>query len=301
MNDPNLIVQQFLHECEHLRGYTPATIKNYKVILGAFLKHAQIPSIKEITTDTVRSFVLYGRADCRWKPGTTHTYVKKLRVFFKWCVQRELLSINPASDIDLPKQPASLPKDLTAEQAARILETVYNYPYSNDYLRYRNHAIFATYIFAGLRKSELLNLRMMDVNIEGKTIFINQGKGRKDRLVPMNFTLVQSLEQYVGERKHAGMTAPQFFVSSIKNCAMTGDGLKHILDQIKAASGIEFTIHQLRHTFATLMVEGGCDVISISKMLGHSKIETTMIYTQARASHLREEIGKHPLGKFGVK
>ncbi len=301
MNDPEFLVQQFLHECNHLRGYTAATIKNYRIILHAYLKFTKLVGIEAATTDTVRAFILYGRAECGWEPGTTHTYSKKLKVFFAWCVRREYLTSNPALNIELPRQAVSIPKDLSAAQAHRILETVYNFPYPNDYLRYRNHAIFSTYIFAGLRKTELLNLRFTDVDIDGRTIFIYQGKGRKDRILPMNATLALSLKRYLAERNRKRMTAPEFFVSSIKGCAMTGDGLKHIVAQIREASGVQFTIHQLRHTFATLMVEGGCDVISISKMLGHSKIETTMIYAQARPNHLRAVIRKHPLGSYSEK
>ncbi len=75
----------------------------------------------------------------------------------------------------------------------------------------------------------------------------------------------------------------------------TSSGLKRLVGQLKKASGLSFTIHKLRHTFATLMLEGGCDIFSLSKMMGHSDIKTTTIYLSATAEHLRSQITKHPL------
>ncbi len=297
MKDPDLILQQYLHECEHLRGQSLRTLKASRTIIRAYQKFSNLQSIHEATANSVRAYILHGRSECAWKASTTHTIHKKLRVYFEWCIKNDYLKENPAIDIDLPRLEYRVPKYLNEQDAHRLLESVYNYPYSNQYLRYRNHAIFSVYIFAGLRKMELLNLRFMDVDFENMTIFVRQGKGRKDRMVPMNYTLSQSLSRYVEERKRLRLTVPEFFVSAARGRALTEAGLLYIVKQLRKASGIHFTIHQLRHTFATLMVEGGCDIIPISKMLGHSKIETTMIYAHASAKHLRAEIGKHPLGE----
>lgn len=184
----------------------------------------------------------------------------------------------------------------------KLLEIVYNYPYDYKYLRYRNHAIFATFIFAGLRKTELLNLKYADVDIANLTIFINQGKGAKDRIIPMSYTLAESLKRYLEERKRLSKTCDQFFASLNRNSGFTDIGLKRLVIKMRTASGLTFTIHKLRHTFATLMLEGGCDIYSLSRMMGHSDIKTTTIYLSASAEHLRSQVGKHPLNdlvRFG--
>lgn len=188
-----------------------------------------------------------------------------------------------------------LPPKLTKQTTLKLLEIVHNYPYEYKFLRYRNHAIFATFVFAGLRKQELLNLKFADVDIENLTIFIRQGKGGKDRIVPINFTLAEILRRYCDERKRLHKTNPEFFSSLRGNIGFTDNGLKKLVEQIRIASGIVFTVHKLRHTFATLMLEGGCDIYSLSKMMGHSDIKTTTIYLAASAEHLRAQMIKHPL------
>lgn len=205
------------------------------------------------------------------------------------------MACNPMEQIEIPKLEKRLPTKLTKQEAFRILEVVLNYPYDNDFLRYRNHALFSTLLFAGLRKKELLSLRLADVDLENLTIFVHQGKGSKDRIVPINYTLAHSLKRYLEYRRKKGTTCPEFFTSLIRNSGFTDTGLKRLVVKIKEASKISFTIHKLRHTFATLMLEGGCDIYSLSKMMGHSDIKTTTIYLSASAEHLRTQINKHPL------
>jgi site-specific recombinase XerD len=179
----------------------------------------------------------------------------------------------------------------------KLLEAVYNYPYPYKFLRYRNHALFSLFIFAGLRKSEALKLRYTDVDISNLTIFVNQGKGSKDRIVPITYTLAQSLRRYLDERKRLGKTCPEFFASLNRNIGFTSIGLRRLVATMRQSTGLSFTIHKLRHTFATLMLEGGCDIYSLSRMMGHSDIKTTTIYLSASAEHLRLQMGKHPLNE----
>ena len=295
MNDPGLVVQQFLQEGEHLRGYSRATLKTYRNIVSIYHDYAKLSSIQEATTETVRNFVIYGRRDCGWKPATTRGYVKVLRVYFEWCIKRGFLAENPALDIELPRKEKRVRRNLSDEESDRLLETVYNFPWPNDYLRYRNYAIFATYIFAGLRKTELLNLNFMDVDFTAMTIFVRQGKGSKDRMIPMDYTLAQILKRYVTERQKRAMTAPAFFVSSTKGGRMSVMALEHIVRQMRKASGIYFTLHQLRHTFATQLLRNGCNLKALQTLMGHANIETTLIYLEGIVDHLQPEIAKHPM------
>jgi site-specific recombinase XerD len=103
------------------------------------------------------------------------------------------------------------------------------------------------------------------------------------------------------ERKRFKRTCPEFFTSFIHNKGLSRDGLEHVVDKLKTASGMKFGLHQLRHTFATLMLEGGCDIFSLSKMMGHASIKTTTIYLAASAEHLRTQMFKHPLNDVKLK
>jgi len=127
------------------------------------------------------------------------------------------------------------------------------------------------------------------------SIFIRCGKGKKDRIVPMSDCLGEILRGYVKERQRRQKTVPEFFTKHNENEKLTEDSLRCIVDTLRTSSGFSFTVHQLRHTFATLMLEGGCDIYSLSRMMGHENINTTTIYLSASAEHLRSQITKHPL------
>jgi len=154
------------------------------------------------------------------------------------------------------------------------------------------------FIFTGVRRKELLTLKYADVDIENLSLFIREGKGGKDRVIPISYTLAEILKKYLEERKRLKKTCPEFFTSLNRNIGFTDSGMKRLVERFKKASGLQFGIHKLRHTFATLMLEGGCDIYSLSKMMGHSDIKTTTIYLAASAEHLRGQMTKHPLNNI---
>lgn len=271
------------------------TIKRYRQVIKYFCNFAKITEIEEVTQENSKSLFYFGRTSQNWSPNTFICYYKSLKVFYDWCIKEKHMSFNPMNDIEVPKLEKKLPKKLTKQDALRILEIVDNYPYENKFLRFRNYAIFSTFIFAGIRKQELLNLKYADVDIENLSIFIRQGKGSKDRIIPISYKLAEALQKYIEVRRKAYKTCPEFFCSYTHDMGFTASGLKRLVEKINTVSGIKFTIHKLRHTFATLMLEGGCDIYSLSKMMGHSDIKTTTIYLAASVQHLREQILKHPL------
>ena len=290
-----ILCDQFCFYSLSIRGYSKNTIRRYKYVLNGFVHFSGVSDLNQVTNEKVRALFFYGRTERKWSVNTFVVYHKTLKVFFRWCIKQGYLSSNPIDDIEVPRLEKKLPRKLNKQDALRLLEVVYNYPYQYKFIRYRNHAIFSTFIFAGLRKQELLNLKLADVDLENLSIFIQQGKGGKDRILPINHTLAQSLKRYVNERKRLGKTSPEFFTSLRFNRGFTMDSLKKVVLQMSRVSGIQFSVHRLRHTFATLMLEGGCDIYSLSKMMGHSDINTTTIYLSASVEHLRNQILKHPL------
>lgn len=293
--DIHILVEKFCNYLTSMKGYSSDTIRRYKGVVSHYCKMMNINEIDKVNDDNVREMFYVGRTQRKWSSNTFIVYHKTLRVFFRWCVKQGYLEKNPVDDIEKPRIEKKLPYKLTKQMALNLLELVDNYPYGSNFLRYRNHAIFATFIFCGLRKQELLNLKYTDVDIENLTIFVRQGKGNKDRVVPMSYTLAQTLKKYRNERKRLNKTCPEFFASSRENMGFTVNGLKKLIDQVRIASGMKFSAHKLRHTFATLMLEGGCDIYSLSKMMGHSDIKTTTIYLSASADLLRSQMIKHPL------
>lgn len=293
--DIEILSQQFCEYSSSIRGYSKHTIRRYRNILKAYCKFAKINKIIQVNDDNIRALFYWGRTERNWSVNTFIVYHKTLLVFFRWCIKQGYMQKNPITDIEKPKMEKRLPVKLNKQVSLRLLEVVFNYPYEYKFLRYRNHAIFSTFIFTGLRKQELLNLKYTDIDTDNFTIFVKQGKGNKDRIVPMSYTLAQSLKRYQDERKRLNKTNPEFFSSLRGNVGFTDNGLKKLVDQVRKSSGVFFTVHKLRHTFATLMLEGGCDIYSLSKMMGHSDIKTTTIYLSASAEHLRGQMVKHPL------
>ncbi len=293
--DIKILAQRFYDYAVFMKGYSKETVKRYKSVISYFCKYTKVSSIEEVTEDTIRNLFIHGRTERGWRASTFMSHHTTLTVFFRWCQNQKYIKQNFLDDIEKPKIDKSLPVRLTKQDSLRLLEVVYNYPYDYKYLRYRNHAIFSMFIFAGLRRNELLNLKYTDVDIENLSIFIRKGKGSKDRIVPMSFTLSQSLSRYVKERDRLKKTCPEFFASLNRNMGMTNSGLKNLIAILRKLTKIRFSAHKLRHTFATLMLEGGCDIYSLSKMMGHSDIKTTTIYLGASAEHLRGQMVKHPL------
>jgi site-specific recombinase XerD len=296
--DIQILAQKFYEYSTFMKGYSKETIRRYRYVINFYCKHTDIGEISQVTDANVRALFLYGRTQRNWKVSTYIVFYKSLKVFFRWCIKENHLIKNPVEGMEVPRLEKSLPPKLTKQDSIRLLEVVNNFPYEYKYLRSRNHAIFSMFLFAGLRKQELLNLRLNDVDINNLTIFVKEGKGKKDRIIPMSYSLAQSLKSYLIDRKRLKKTCPEFFVSLNRNQGFTDGGLKKLIDIICIASGIKFTAHKLRHSFAVLMLEGGCDIYSLSRMMGHSDIKTTTIYLAASAEHLRAQITKHPLNNI---
>jgi site-specific recombinase XerD len=295
--DLDLATRKFYDYSLFMRGYSAATISRYDRVIKVYKKYANLIQVQDINETNLKGLFIHGRTNLSWKAGTFITYHRSLSVFVAWCVKNGYLPSNPVKDIELPKLEKRLPTKLTKQDAFKLLEVVYNFPYDYQFLRHRNLAIFSMLLFVGLRRSELIKLKYTDVDTDNHTIFIRQGKGNKDRIIPMSFTLAQNLRGYIVERKRLNKTCPEFFTSLNRNMGFTWSGLKRLVEKISKASGVKFTLHTLRHSFATLMLEGGCDIYSLSKMMGHSNITTTTIYLSASVEHLRGQITKHPLNE----
>ena len=287
--------RQFCEYATAFKGNTPRTIQWYKEILGYFLKDTQIQSVTQITRSIIEDYVVRGKLDKNWAAKTTRTRISALKVFLDWCVRKELIEQNPATDIELPKLRSKVPEHLTKDQATELLIWTRNYRYSYKFERVRAVAVISLLVFSGIRAQELLNLNIEDVRLEDRSLFFRCGKGGKDRLIPMDIILMEVLQTYLKDHDRLKRKNPRFFLTLQADKPMTYKSLQLLVQKLGKASGIYFYAHMLRHTFATLMLEGGADIFAISKMLGHSDIKTTMIYLTATTAHLQSEVRKHPL------
>lgn len=285
----------FCEEARLIKNYTPSTIRWYQNTLGAYLKHQSVTELDRVTTDSLRAFLYYGRLERQWSADTFLNNYKGIKSFLKWCTKRGYLSTNPIELIERPKLEKKLPKRISKQDAIKLLDYSFHQQNFYRFQRFRDRAVFAVMIYAGLRSKEVLGLKMNDVDLENNMISVNNGKGGKDRVVPICSNLKNILTEFKKDRERLKKQDIQFFCRLRGQGPFTVNGLKKVVERLRERSKVNFSPHKLRHTFATMMLEGGCDIFTLSKMLGHSDIKTTTIYLSASMLHMQEQIMKHPL------
>ena len=224
---------QFCQEAEVIKNYRPSTIGYYERSFKQFLRFAGSEWLEEITTEKLRQFLYDGRIQRGWTADTFLCHYKSLRAFLKWCVNRKYISENPILSIEKPKLEKKLPKRITKEEAFKLLEHTFNRKCFYTFERYRNTGLFAVMLYAGLRASEVLNLKMHDVDLDNNVIHVNQGKGGKDRVVPICLSLRRYLKAYTKERKRLNRKCTNFFLSSNGDMPFTYGGLQKMTSVIK--------------------------------------------------------------------
>ena len=295
MNEIERLHARFCDYSQVFKGNKPSTIKWFRYDFTLFMRFSKLNSIREINRHLIEDWILAGKLDKNWAVQTVRLKLQWMSLFLDWCVNQEYIKENVCKKIAKPKLPQRIPKHLTLDQTLRLLEWTKHYRYYYKFERNRAVAIMATFIYTGVRKSELMNLMMEDIDVDERVLTVRNGKGGKDRKIPINLRLVRILEDYLKDRKRLNKMCPYFFTSMREDVQMGDLVLKRLFKKIREKSKIYVYPHLLRHTFATLMLEGGCDLFSLSKMLGHSDIKTTTIYLSAVTSHLKEQAEKHPL------
>ncbi len=279
------------------RGYSPLTIKRYLQVAGLFARFAHLEDFMDASRESIDEYFLHGVQQIGWKASTYQKNRYALRFFFAWAVEFGFAKENIADHIPPKRIPrGGVKRALRKREAEILLDAIRtNKRMSSNFSRLRGHAIFATFLFAGLRRSELLKLELRDIDLQDNELLVRHGKGGKDRLIPIVPTLANILGSYLESRQKRGYQTPFVFVALIDDKPMSLCSLDRLVKIARRASGIKFHLHQLRHTFATLMLEGECDLFVLSKLLGHSSVRTTEIYLSATIEHLRSQAMKHPL------
>jgi len=296
------ITYQHRQFCEYsltFKGNTPRTIKWYQSTFGHFLKWADIECISEISYLVIKQYIVRGKMEKQWKARTIRNRLMALKLFLDWGFEERLISENPAKEVPLPKLDINVPEHLTEDQAFDLLEWTRNFRYTYKSEKLRSIAIIYTLIFTGIRAQELLNLNVEDIRLDDQSLFVRGGKGKKDRLIPLlDHQHINVLKAYLKDRDRLKRSNPRFLLQVRSDKPMTYKALQLLVEKLRKRSGIYFFPHMLRHTFATLMLEGGADLVAIKEMMGHSDIKTTMIYLTATTAHLRSEARKHPLSSI---
>jgi integrase/recombinase XerD len=211
-----------------------------------------------------------------------------VRAFYKWAARQRHVLHNPASEIELPKAERRLPRPaLTVAEAELVLAQ----PGLDDPPGVRDRAILEVLYSTGIRRAELANLAVHDIDHERQTLLVRQGKGRKDRLVPVGDRALAWAGKYLAEvrpKLAAGDDDGTLFLAG-DGTPFTLDSLTRLAAGYVKASGVPKSgaCHLFRHTMATLMLEGGADIRYIQAMLGHAEMSTTQIYAQVSVRALQ--------------
>jgi integrase/recombinase XerD len=218
-----------------------------------------------------------------------HGCLVPVRAFFKWLCRHNHLLANPAADLDLPRAEKRLPRHvLTASEAERVLAL----PDVADPLGLRDRAMLEALYSTGMRRMELIGLKLYDLDAERGTVFVRQGKGKKDRMIPMGERAFAWVRRYPEEARPSLALTPDEGIVFLTNVGLAFEAnrlTQLVRNYVDAAQiGKTGSCHLFRHTCATLMLEGGADIRFIQQLLGHEKLETTQIYTQVSIRMLKE-------------
>ncbi len=237
------------------------------------------------TPDDVRNYLQFMREN-NYSKATMARKLATLRSFFKFCNRRSMTANNPMITIRTPKQEKRLPKFMSEEQMAKLLQT----PRDTDILGARDKAMLECMYSTGIRVSELVGLNLEDIDFAGSVIRV-RGKGRKERLAPMGHTAIAAIQKYIAMRggivKDAVPGGPLFVNKHGQR--LSTRSVRRKLDKYLIEAGLDPDIspHTLRHSFATHMLNHGADLRSVQELLGHASLASTQIYAHVTTERLK--------------
>ncbi|MGA9876193.1 MAG: site-specific tyrosine recombinase XerD [Solirubrobacteraceae bacterium] len=283
----------FLAYLELERGLSRNTLDAYQsdlAQLGRFLARRGISPLDAHHSDLAAFLSELAVGDQDRAPVSPATLQRKaacLRSFYRHLRREDLIDRDPTADLRGPPKTQRLPKVLSREQVAELLAQ----PRGSEPLALRDRALLELMYACGLRVSEAIALEVGDVDLE-EGMLRARGKGSKERIVPVGRQAVGALELYCRRARPrlVGMRVETHLFVNHRGAGLTRQGLYKIIQSHARAAGLaeQMTPHTLRHTFATHLLSGGCDLRSLQEMLGHADLATTQIYTHLSVERLKD-------------
>lgn len=283
-------IEDYLSYLKSQKGFSDHTIKNYKIDLIHFYNFV---NNRNVDTSLIREYLkeLY---DEKYKSRTISRKVSSLKSYFKYLESEGLIEENPISLIGNPKIEKTLPNYLNYENLEKLLNT----PDINKKDGLRDALILEMLYSSGLRVSELVSIKLKDIDFKEKKIII-LGKGNKERYVYYGSKCESLLNRYLEKHNE------EYLFTNKHGYKLNDRTVRKIVDDVnrKSGIGVHVTPHTLRHTYATHLLNDGADLKSVGDLLGHENLSTTQIYTHVSNERLREVYLKaHPRArKKGLK
>ncbi len=290
-----------------VRNYSPHSIRGAMIALRFFAVWCDERGLKtpaEITFAVIeryqRTLYYYRKTNGRGLSfQSQNDRLGAVKRFFRYLAKSRVIDASPAEMIDLPRVERRLPKHvLSIEETEKVLAQ----PDVRTAMGLRDRAMLELLYSTGMRRQELCNLRVFDVDIEGQSVIVRQGKGKKDRMIPIGERAALWIAKYLDEVRPMLAMEPDdgvLFLTRLRegfSGERVSDLVREYVDQ--ANLGKRGACHMFRHTMATLMLEGGADIRFIQAMLGHADISTTQIYTRVAIRKLKQV---HELTHPGAK
>jgi integrase/recombinase XerD len=247
-----------------IRGFSPLTVRNYSFFVNKFLQKSNKP-VEQLDHQDARNYI--GDLFDTKSKNTIMLAAAALKFFYTEILKKDF------SEVKIPKKEKRLPEVLSQEEVRALIESADNR---------KSRLVVSLLYSAGLRVSELVNLKVQDINFTEKTGWVRRGKGSKDRLFAISESLSKELEEYLQGRSHV-------FVFS-KEEPLTTRNIQKIICGMRKRAGLnkKVTPHTLRHSFATHLLEQGTDIRIIQAMLGHASLSTTQVYTHISSDQIKK-------------
>jgi integrase/recombinase XerD len=294
----DILIDQYLNYVLIEKGLSKKTLESYSrdlVRYREFLLKNGVNRISDTDTPLILKHLIALR-DAGLGPRSRARHLVSIRGFYQFAVREKVLKHDPAGPIDLPKTSLRLPDVLSIDEVDLLLGT----PDAGKPTGARDAAMLELLYAAGLRVSELVNLKLQDINLEAGFVRV-LGKGSKERLVPIGLQAQKKIDFYIDNSRKIllkKLISPYLFVARAGK-PITRQGFWKLLRRYAARAHLtkQISPHSLRHSFATHLLEGGADLRAVQIMLGHVDIATTQIYTHVTRKHLKDLHERfHPRG-----
>jgi len=285
-------IDNFINYIKNIRNYSENTVTNYSKDLEEYSKFLKTKNLDllSITYKEVKEYLSY-LYDKNYSKSSISRKISTLRSFYKYLYSESLIDKNPYLFVSLPKKEKKLPRYVNYED----LDLMFNIPDLDTKNGIRDRLILELLYGTGTRVSELSNIKIKDIDFNKKQIRI-VGKGDKERIVLYGEYCSEILDKYLKVRQNS-----EYLILSNKGKKISVSSIQKILKDIlkKASIKKNITPHVFRHTFATHLLNEGCDILTVKELLGHSSLDTTQIYTHVSNEKLRKVyLDTHPRSKL---
>ncbi len=280
--------KKFLDYLSNIRNYSNYTVTNYEEDLKKYKEYLERENLNylDIEYSDIRLYLMYLKEDKKEKNSSICRNLSALRTFYNYLLNKEVTDKNPFIYIEGPKKEKRLPRYFEYNE----LEELFNVPDIKTPYGQRDLLILEMLYATGTRVGELVNIKVSDINTMERSIII-LGKGNKERIVHYGEYASDILKIYLkdGYKKINKDNIDYLFINN-KKTKLTERGVRTILTKIIKQTSLKKNIspHMLRHSFATHLLNEGCDILSVQKLLGHESIAATGIYTHVTTDHLKE-------------